>query len=373
MISEKRDFFISFNSADKAWADWIAFQLKRKGHTMYYQYDDFPPGSDFMQQMNLAMSNTRLTIAVWTKNYFSSGFASLEARAALKQGISGGNIKLVPIKVEDCSIDPLYSTLVYINLVGYKDFEAQKLLISGIEATLSIGKSSDIKKAPKFPPYVKNEEIKSSEYKRTGLCIPAPLKVLYSGSKKSSDLDLEASYQSLSKGLNKHIKNGTLKFIKHLSINTSNIFDVLLKYQPSVFHFTGKQDGGDIRITDEDNHITTVSDLELAGYLTSFGDNIKLAVIDTCYSFNCAKSISDVVDFAIGVEDSIYDCDADKFYKVFYNALCSGHSIKDAVGQATASLKFLKVPLKGIPVLFSKKSADPTKSYFATKNQFIEN
>ena len=48
MLEEKRDFFISFNSADRTWADWITFQLKRKGYTMYYQYDDFPPGSDFM-------------------------------------------------------------------------------------------------------------------------------------------------------------------------------------------------------------------------------------------------------------------------------------------------------------------------------------
>jgi hypothetical protein len=43
---------------------------------------------------------------------------------------------------------------------------------------------------------------------------------------------------------------------------------------------------------------------------------------------------------------------------------CTGHSLKDAVGQATYRLKFQRTPLKEIPVLFSKKNADASKAYF---------
>ena len=361
MITEKRDFFISFNSKDKAIADWITYELKRKGYTMYYQYDDFPPGSDFMKQMNKAMLNTKLTIAIWTTNYFDSSFTAIEARTALKASLIKDEIKFVPIKIEDCEIDPLFSTLVYVNLIGKQEFEGQKLLISGIRAALSVGKSSDVKKKP---PYPIPTNPKSLLIKKEGFVIDKPLKILYAGSKKSSTLDLENSYQTLSKSLKTFIAKDIVRFSKSLSINTSNIFDILLKQKPHIFHFSGKQDGGDIRITDENNHVTTISDIELAGFLTSFGDNIKLAIIDTCYSYNCAKSISDVVDFSIGVKDSIYDVDADKYFKVFYNALCSGFSIKDSIGQASASLKFKGTPSKEIPVLFCKKNADPSKSYF---------
>ncbi len=363
MINEKRDFFISFNSADKKITDWITYELKRKGYTMYYQYDDFPPGSDFMQQMNNAMQNTKLTIAIFTKNYFNSEFASLEARAALKQGLSKMEIKLVPIKTEECDIDPLFSTLVYIDLVGKPEFESQKILINRIESSLSIGKTNDFKKKPPYP-IVSTQPLYQ---KKDGFAIKQPLKILYAGSKKSSDLDLEASFHTLAKGINRHISNGTVKFTKSLNLNTSNIFEILLEKKPHIFHFSGKQDGGDIRITDDKNNVTTISDSELAGFLTSFGDNLKLAVIDTCYSFNCAKSISEVVDFAIGVKDIIYDVHADRFYTVFYNALCTGHSIKDAFGQATSSLKFQRVPSKEIPTLFCKSTSDPSKSYFIEK------
>ena len=362
MINEKRDFFISFSSADKPIADWITYELKRKGFTMYYQFDDFPPGSDFMQEMNKAMLHTKLTIAIWTANYFSSSFACLEARTVLKQSLAKKEIKLVPVKIDDCDVDPLFSTLVYINLIGKTEFEAQKLLLNGINASLSVGKTSDVKKKPSYP--INPIQTESLKTKKEGFLIQKPLKVLYAGSKKSSSLDLEDSYQILAKGITKHLTKGIIKFNKALNLNTTNIFDILLREKPHVFHFSGKQDGGDIRITDENNNVTTISDAELAGFLTSFGDNIKLAIIDTCYSYNCAKSISDVVDFAIGVKDAIYTNNADSFYKIFYNSLCSGYSLKDAVGQATAYLKFRKNAPKEIPVLLCKETADPSKAYF---------
>jgi hypothetical protein len=32
-----KDFFVSFNSADKAWADWIAWTLEEAGYQVVYQ------------------------------------------------------------------------------------------------------------------------------------------------------------------------------------------------------------------------------------------------------------------------------------------------------------------------------------------------
>ena len=369
MIAEQRDIFISLNSADKVWGDWIVYHLKRNGYTLYYQFDDFPPGSDFMELMNVALSNCKLTVAIWTSNYFDSSFASLEGRIALKKSLAKGVIAYVPVKVEDCTVDALFSTRVYINIVNQKrQFEAQKLLIAGVQAAFvqlkAETKSTNFSEVPQYPPFASNNMLKGVSEKRMGFSLTKPLKILYAGSKKSSELNLESSFNTVTNGLARHINKGTIKLIRNLHVNTTNIFDILIKHRPNIFHFSGKQDGGDIRITDEFNNVTTISDVELAGYLTSFGDTMKLAIIDTCYSYNCARSISDVVDFAIGVKDIIYEVDADKFYKVFYNALCAGYSLRDAVGQATASLKFRKVPHKQIPVLFSKNTADASKAYF---------
>src|SRR5687767_7932884 len=124
MLDEKRDFFISLNSADKDWGDWVVFQLKRKKYTVYYQFEDFPPGADFMSLMNIALSNTSATIAIWTERYFESRFASLEARIALKQSLAKDSIAYIPVKVEECTEDPLFCTQIYINLLGHPGFQA---------------------------------------------------------------------------------------------------------------------------------------------------------------------------------------------------------------------------------------------------------
>jgi hypothetical protein len=364
-MNEQRDFFISFNSKDRVWADWITFHLKRKGYSMYYQFDDFPAGSDFMKEMNNSMLNSKFTLAIWTRNYFDSQFASLEGMVALKHSLESNGTRLIPVQVEECTIDPLFSTRVYINIANIKSkYEAQKLLLSQIEAVFTQNKKGYTKKVPKFPPEIRQAAPVILNKTVTNFVLSEPLKVLIAGSKKSSELDLETSFTNLQKGIKKFIDIGSIKFIKKLNLNTFNMFEILNSIQPHIFHFNGKQIGGDILITDERNNVTTISDMALAGYLSSFGNKLKVAIIDTCHSYDCAKSISEVVDFAIGVKGLIYEVDADKFYKTFYNAICSGHSLKDAVGQATASLKFDHVPVKSIPVLLSKTTLDASKTFF---------
>ena len=45
------DFFISYNKADKTWAEWIAWELEAKGFTTVIQAWDFRPGSSFILEM----------------------------------------------------------------------------------------------------------------------------------------------------------------------------------------------------------------------------------------------------------------------------------------------------------------------------------
>jgi hypothetical protein len=51
-MAQAVDFFVSYTSADRAWAEWIAWQLEAEGYTVVVQSWDFCPGSDFVQQMH---------------------------------------------------------------------------------------------------------------------------------------------------------------------------------------------------------------------------------------------------------------------------------------------------------------------------------
>jgi hypothetical protein len=48
----KRDFFISFNQADRAWATWIAWVLEEAGYSVFFQDWDFK--RNFVLEMDRA-------------------------------------------------------------------------------------------------------------------------------------------------------------------------------------------------------------------------------------------------------------------------------------------------------------------------------
>ena len=64
-----KDFFISYASADREWAEWIAWQLQEDGYEVVIQAWDFRPGSNFIQQMNAALAESKTTIGVLSSAY----------------------------------------------------------------------------------------------------------------------------------------------------------------------------------------------------------------------------------------------------------------------------------------------------------------
>jgi hypothetical protein len=41
-----KDFFVSYNRADRDWAEWIAWQLEEAGYSVVIQDWDFRPGEN---------------------------------------------------------------------------------------------------------------------------------------------------------------------------------------------------------------------------------------------------------------------------------------------------------------------------------------
>lgn len=51
-----KDFFISYTSADRSWADWIAWTLQEAGYTTVHQAWDFRPGANFVSEIEKGAS-----------------------------------------------------------------------------------------------------------------------------------------------------------------------------------------------------------------------------------------------------------------------------------------------------------------------------
>lgn len=94
-------FFISYTQSDKAWADWVAWQLEHQGHKTVIQAWDFKSGGVFPGDMHRALQQSARVIAILSPAYMASGFCQPEWQAAFADDPTGEKGVLVCVRVAD--------------------------------------------------------------------------------------------------------------------------------------------------------------------------------------------------------------------------------------------------------------------------------
>lgn len=129
-----QDFFISYNKADRSWAEWIAWELEEAGYSVVIQAWDFRPGSNFVLEMDKALKEAERMVAVLSPDYIKSSFTAPEWAAEFARDSTGYARKLVPIRVREADLSGLLGQIVYIDFVGVTEEAAtQKLLVDGVK------------------------------------------------------------------------------------------------------------------------------------------------------------------------------------------------------------------------------------------------
>jgi CHASE2 domain-containing sensor protein len=128
-----KDFFISYTTADRFWAEWIAWELEAAGFTVIIQAWDFRPGENFVVEMQRAASEAERTVLVLTEDYLKSAFALAEWTAAFAQDPTGTGSRLVPVRVKACEPGGLLRAIIFIDLVGLGEEAARERLREGVQ------------------------------------------------------------------------------------------------------------------------------------------------------------------------------------------------------------------------------------------------
>ena len=130
----RKDFFISYNRADKAWAEWIAWQVEKEGkYQVILQAWDFRAGDNFVEQMLNAAEQAQCTIAILSPDYLMPLFTKSEWTAALVQDPTGEKGALIPVRVREGELPNLLKPITYIDLVGLEVDQAQKRLLDEVK------------------------------------------------------------------------------------------------------------------------------------------------------------------------------------------------------------------------------------------------
>jgi hypothetical protein len=145
MASEPPKVFISYNRADRDWAEWIAGAIESAGYKPIIQAWHFRPGENFVLSMQEAAAQTDFTIAVLSENYLKSEYTQPEWAAAFAQDPTGKKRKLIPVRVAECVLTGMLVPIVHIDLIGLGEPDAKRALLDGLKPS---GKPAQ---PPRFP------------------------------------------------------------------------------------------------------------------------------------------------------------------------------------------------------------------------------
>ena len=127
-----KDFFVSYNRADRAWAEWLAWQLEAAGYAVVIQAWDFRQGGNYVLDMQRAIDSAQRTLIVLSPDFLASQYTAPEWAAAFAQDPTGAQGRLLPVRVRECQPTGLLAQIVYIDLVGIKNRdEARERLLAG--------------------------------------------------------------------------------------------------------------------------------------------------------------------------------------------------------------------------------------------------
>jgi len=156
----------------------------------------------------------------------------------------------------------------------------------------------------------------------------------------------------------------SLELITKWAVRPDDLLQSLNQHRPHIVHFSGHGNPTEeIVLLDALRKPKPVSKEALVHLFRALKDNIRVVVLNACFSRPQAEAITGEIDCAIGMMRAIGDNAAITFAASFYRAIGFGRSIKEAFDQGVTAL-LLDGSLEGkTPVLMSGKNTAPDKVF----------
>jgi tetratricopeptide (TPR) repeat protein len=136
MVGDRSDFFVSHASADRAWAEWVAWQLTEAGYTVELDVWDWAAGQNFVTAMSDALDRCDRVVALFSAAYFDRSRYTTEEWTAGALHVPGtGENRLVPVRIEDvpaADVPGALRPLVYQDLFGVGENQARQVLLEAV-------------------------------------------------------------------------------------------------------------------------------------------------------------------------------------------------------------------------------------------------
>jgi hypothetical protein len=192
------------------------------------------------------------------------------------------------------------------------------------------------------------------------------IKILFLAANSSDDNHrrLEQEAREIRERIRRGKYRDSFDLITQWAVRPCDLQETLLEHQPHIVHFSGRgtKDQGFI-LENDAGQTRTLSEQVLTGLFRTLKDNIRIIVFNACYTNSQAAALAEIVDYAIGINESVEADAAVTFSTSFYQALAFGRTVKEAFDLAVNQLMLEKAEEYQQPVFKTHFDVDISQSF----------
>lgn len=166
---------------------------------------------------------------------------------------------------------------------------------------------------------------------------PLSVLIMSADPRDANRLRLAEERRELEDAIERTRFRGSLDLHDVVSCRVRDITTALDRYTPNILHFSGHGDNSALFFENDKGEAISVEKAALAGLLGT-QRNLKLVILNACYSKDQAQAIADAVGHVVGMEGSVLDEDSIAFSSEFYKALGHGRTFEEAFERARLAM-----------------------------------
>jgi TIR domain/Tetratricopeptide repeat/NB-ARC domain len=136
-VGGRADFFVSHAGADRAWAEWVAWQLTEAGYSVELDVWDWAAGQNFVTAMSDALDRCDRVVALFSAAYFDRSRYTTEEWSVAVLHVPGAVEagRLVPVRVEEvpaADMPAVLRPLLFADVFGVEADQARRVLLAAV-------------------------------------------------------------------------------------------------------------------------------------------------------------------------------------------------------------------------------------------------
>ena len=182
-------------------------------------------------------------------------------------------------------------------------------------------------------------------------------------------LKLEKEAREIHESIQKSLKRDSISFETRWATRVTDLLQFINEVNPTILHFSGHgTSDGKLVFQDNNDKPKLLSMEALVELINASSDNLRLVVLNNCFSSIISEKIVDNIEASIGMNSSIGDQAAIVFASQLYSSIGVGLSLEKAFQQAIVSLKLYEIPEDQTPQLYVSEGIEAKNIYLVTKN-----